>query len=112
MKKTLKLLRAMMICGLIFAGVGCSSDDDPEESCQKPDQNVGTCSADDITICCNDDEVCYYIYKGTEYAEADLADLAAACASGSAKQAISLQMELDSYTLELINQARKAAVCQ
>lgn len=109
MKKTLKLLNALLVGGLILANVACS-EDDPEESCNKPNSDVGTCSADDLTICCNDNEVCYYIYKGTEYQESELDKLATACAASSA-QIKSISLQLDEETQKVLNEARLCAVC-
>ncbi|WP_430813071.1 hypothetical protein [Carboxylicivirga sp. RSCT41] len=107
MNKLVKILPAVLLM-FSLSIVGCS-DDDSEETCNKNDSNIGTCSADDITACCDDSGSCYFIYQGTEYASAG--DLAAVCQSSSAMQLKAIEMELDAITQQLINEARTAALC-
>jgi hypothetical protein len=110
MKNFFKLMPFLLM--VIFAGtiVSCSDDDDNnDESCDQFDDNVGTCSAADITACCDDEGACYYLYKGDRYN--DVNALAAQCASGSAMQIQDLELQLDNFTVQLINEARTAALC-
>lgn len=108
MKKNIKLF-GFYTLGLFLATlVACS--DDSKESCDKFDDNVGTCSADDITACCDDGGSCYYIYKGEEYSNVN--DLASVCQSGSAMSLQEISMQLDNFTIQLIEEARTAAICQ
>jgi len=108
MKKLIKLMPGLLLM-FSLSMVGCS-DDDSEESCNKNDSNIGTCSADDITACCDDGGSCYFIYKGKEYATAG--DLASECQSSSAYELKAIEMQLDAITTQLINEARTAALCE
>ncbi len=106
MKKLFKLT-ALFLMGFMLMTTSC--EDDPEETCDKIDSDVGKCSADDITTCCNDDGSCYYTYQGTEYNSVD--ELAAVCTTGSMSIA-DISIQLDVFTQELIIKARSAADCK
>lgn len=108
MKKNFKLIGIYTLGVFLTAMVACS--DDTKESCDKFDENVGTCSADDITACCDDGGSCYYVYKGEEYSNVN--DLASVCQSGSAMNLQEIKLQLDNFTMQLIDEARAAAICQ
>jgi len=91
-----------------FSTYSCSEDD--PESCNTPDQNIGTCSADDITVCCDDEGSCYYIYQGTNYDNVN--EIATVCASASTIDFNSVKIQLDTFTSQLIDEARSAAICK
>lgn len=107
MKKTLRLFLFLMMGFSMTTFVACSEDS--EESCDKFDENVGTCSAEDITACCDDGGSCYYLYQNERY-ENETA-LATVCASGSAMTMTELEIQLDDFTAKLIDEARTAAIC-
>ncbi len=110
MKKLLKLLPFLTLGLLTGSLIGCSSNDGDKESCQKSEQNIGSCTADDITACCDANGACYYIYDNKNY---ELDEIASVCAkSGSVQQLKSVQIQLDVITKQLINEARLAAICQ
>ncbi|TRX71831.1 hypothetical protein [Carboxylicivirga sp. M1479] len=108
MKKQARLY-AFALLGLFSISL-MSCDDDPEESCNKNEDDIGTCSADDITACCDDGGSCYFIYQGEEYSSAT--ELANICKPGSAQQLKAFEIQLDDITMQLINEARSAAICQ
>lgn len=107
MKNHFKLMSFLFMGFFAFSTICCSED--PKESCNQPDQNIGTCSADDITVCCDDEGSCYYVYEGTNYN--DVNDIAAVCAAGSNIELNSITIQLDDFTKQLINEARSAAIC-
>ncbi|MCU4162973.1 hypothetical protein [Carboxylicivirga caseinilyticus] len=107
--KLVTKLSAFLIMGLFaFSTFGCSEED--PESCNTPDQDIGTCSADDITVCCDDEGSCYYVYQGTNYDNVN--DIAAVCASASTIELNSVVIQFDALTTQLINEARSAAICK
>ncbi|WP_430810420.1 MULTISPECIES: hypothetical protein [unclassified Carboxylicivirga] len=107
MKKNMKRVGFLSLGLLLTALVACSED--TKESCDRFDRDVASCSADDITACCDDGGSCYYVYKGKEYS--DVNDLAAVCQSGSAMHIEDIALQLDNFTLQLIEEARTAALC-
>ena len=107
MKKVLRLSAFLLVGFSMATFFACS--DDKEESCDKFDENVGTCSKDDITACCDDAGSCYYLYKGNRYENET--KLATVCASGSAMSMDEVKIQLDDFTAKLINEARSAAIC-
>ncbi|WP_439184951.1 hypothetical protein [Carboxylicivirga taeanensis] len=109
MKKVVKLF-AFALLGMATLTLSSCGSDDPEESCNKNDQDIGTCSAADITACCDDEGSCYFLYGGDKYSSAG--DLAIKCQSSSAIQLKTIELELDAITEQLINEARAAAICQ
>lgn len=108
MKQKFGLLGLFGLGLLLSTMVACS--DDSKESCGNFDDNVGTCSADDITACCDDSGSCYYIYKDVKYA--NVTDLATVCTSGSAMEIQEVSLQLDAFTAQLIEEAKTAALCQ
>ena len=109
MKKLLKLSPFIVFSLLTISLIGCSNDDD-KESCTKSKQNIGTCSADDITACCDAESKCYYVYNGKNYSLDEIADMCAP--NASAQHLKSTQLQLDVITQQLINEARSAAICR
>ncbi|MBS2098060.1 hypothetical protein [Carboxylicivirga linearis] len=108
MKLQIKLSAYLIMSLFAFSTYSCSEDD--PESCKTPDQDIGTCSADDITVCCDDEGSCYYIYQGTNYD--DVTDIATVCASASTIDINSIKIQLDAFTSQLIDEARSAAICK
>ncbi len=106
MKKLFRLLPVLLI-GFMMMTTSC--EDDPEESCNKPDGDVENCSAEDISVCCDENGSCYYIYNGTTYQTVD--DLAKLCAT-SVLAITNVKLQLDAFTKELIKEARMAADCK
>ena len=109
MKKNFKFLPIIFLFALSASFSSCQKDKN-EESCSKPPQDIGTCSADDITVCCDDNEVCYYEYNDVKYDNVD--DIALVCSSSSTIEDMQLiKMQFDAITVKLIQEARTAAVC-
>lgn len=109
MHKLLKLLPFILL-GLVATTNSSCSESDPEESCKVSQTDIGTCSADDISVCCDEDGACYYTYKGTDYDDVD--DIAGVCQpQASAAELKSLTIQMDALTQQLINEARTAAAC-
>lgn len=109
MKKKFGFIGSLGISLLLSTMVACSNDDS-KESCDKFDENVGTCSADQITACCDDGGSCYYLYQGDKYN--NVTDLATVCTSGSTMELQEISLQLDAFTTRLIDEARTAALCQ
>jgi hypothetical protein len=108
MKTYLKLLPFLFL-GIFSAAVsGCTEEN--KESCDAKEQDVGTCSAEDITICCDDAGSCYYTYQGDKYS---LDELASQCSAGKTVEEIRLiNLQIDGITSRLIEEAKLAAICQ
>jgi len=107
MKKILSVLPYLLSMFLIISFTACGSDD--EETCD--DTPLSQCPAAVIATCCPDNADCYYIYNGDKYDTTS--EIVALCnPSGSAAQLLSMQLELDNYTKQLLDEARSAALCQ
>jgi hypothetical protein len=106
MKKQLSLLTYLFALALMASFTSCESDD--EETCD--DTPLSQCPSADIATCCPDDGDCYYIYNGDKYTSKD--DIVALCKPKASAQEIQLmQMELDKHTMQLLDEARSAAIC-
>lgn len=108
MKKAILKFLPVLTIGLFALGTtSCSSDN--EESCNQFDSNVGSCSAEDITACCDDEGSCYYTYNGERYDDA--AEIAAVCTAGTTLDMNTVIIEMDAFTQQLVDEARSAAIC-
>ena len=108
MKNFSKLL-AMLLMGAFIVTIGCKEDDDSDEVCEKNDLAIGSCSADEITLCCDADKSCYYLYKGNRYENKTKLEEFCKTASISPEE---IRVQLDAITARLIEEARSAALCQ
>ena len=113
MKKMLSLLPLLMMAVLL---VSCSEDE--KETCDqlgygdKPEE----CKNAEITVCTADET--YFIFNGVRYDKIDSDNpddntLVKACApNASAQRVMQISLELDAVTLQFVNEARTAALCQ
>nr|WP_321408114.1 hypothetical protein [uncultured Carboxylicivirga sp.] len=108
MKNSNKILSFLFMGIFTLTSVACS--DDPSESCDQFPLDTGSCSAEDITACCDDNQNCYYLYKN-EDTQLTLDDLKDKCQVSSIEMS-ELKLQLDAFTAQLINEARSAAICK
>jgi len=120
MKKLLKLIPFLLVAAM-FASC---SDDDNDETCDILDETVkpSQCKTADISVCTSNET--YYIFNGKKYDingkligensgnTSEISDLVLACdPNASAQQASLIQMQFNTVTQQLINEARAAAIC-
>jgi len=107
-----KLLRTFALLLLVASPLfitSCESDD-PEETCNTAIEDFGTCSAEDISVCSDNDLNPYYIYKGDRKSEEQL-DAICFAPSASAQERRAAKIQLDAFTQQLLFEVKAAALC-
>lgn len=106
----LRILPFALVGFLYVSLTGCG-DDDSDETCNAAIKDFGTCSAEDISVCSDNDLNSYYLYKGVEKTEEELDEICFS-ANASASEIRAAKIELNALTQQLIEEVRLKAICQ
>ncbi len=108
--KNLRVLPYALM-GVLFGLFTACGSDDSDETCNAAIKDFGTCSAEDISVCSDNDLNSYYLYKGVEKTEEELDDICFP-ANASAAEIRAAKIELNALTQQLIEEVRLKAICQ